>query len=65
MPKPSGCSRRWPRAAQVQQPLIKTFFASRFGMVADRFGVRLDGADKGNKRAPLPLQIEGEKTCDS
>lgn len=24
---------------QVQQPLIKTFFASRFGMVADRFGV--------------------------
>jgi PhnB protein len=24
---------------QVQQPLIKTFFASSFGMVADRFGV--------------------------
>jgi PhnB protein len=24
---------------QVQQPLIKTFFSSRFGMVADRFGV--------------------------
>ena len=24
---------------QVQQPLTKTFFASRFGMVADRFGV--------------------------
>lgn len=24
---------------QVQQPLIKTFFASKFGMVADRFGV--------------------------
>ena len=24
---------------QVQMPLIKTFFASRFGMVADRFGV--------------------------
>jgi PhnB protein len=24
---------------QVHQPLIKTFFASRFGMVADRFGV--------------------------
>ena len=23
----------------VQQPLIQTFFASRFGMVADRFGV--------------------------
>ena len=23
----------------VHQPLIKTFFASRFGMVADRFGV--------------------------
>jgi PhnB protein len=26
-------------SGQVQQPLIKTFFASRFGMVADRFGV--------------------------
>jgi PhnB protein len=24
---------------QVYQPLIKTFFSSRFGMVADRFGV--------------------------
>ena len=24
---------------QVQQPLTKTFFASRFGMVTDRFGV--------------------------
>jgi PhnB protein len=24
---------------QVQQPLIKTFFSERFGMVADRFGV--------------------------
>ena len=24
---------------QVQMPLTKTFFASRFGMVADRFGV--------------------------
>ena len=24
---------------KVQQPLIKTFFASRFGMVADKFGV--------------------------
>lgn len=24
---------------QVQMPLSKTFFASRFGMVADRFGV--------------------------
>jgi len=24
---------------QVQQPLIKTFFSSRFGVVADRFGV--------------------------
>ena len=23
----------------VQQPLISTFFSSRFGMVADRFGV--------------------------
>jgi PhnB protein len=23
----------------VQMPLTKTFFASRFGMVADRFGV--------------------------
>jgi PhnB protein len=24
---------------QVQMPLAKTFFSSRFGMVADRFGV--------------------------
>ena len=24
---------------KVQQPLIQTFFASRFGMVEDRFGV--------------------------
>ena len=24
---------------QIHQPLIKTFFSSRFGMVADRFGV--------------------------
>lgn len=24
---------------QVQQPLIKTFFSPRFGMVADRFGI--------------------------
>ena len=24
---------------QVQMPLDKTFFASRFGIVADRFGV--------------------------
>ena len=24
---------------QVQQPLIKTFFSSSFGVVADRFGV--------------------------
>jgi PhnB protein len=24
---------------QVQQPLIKTFFSSKFGVVADRFGV--------------------------
>jgi PhnB protein len=24
---------------QVQMPLSKTFFSSRFGMVADRFGV--------------------------
>jgi uncharacterized glyoxalase superfamily protein PhnB len=24
---------------QVQMPMVKTFFASRFGMVADKFGV--------------------------
>ena len=24
---------------QVQQPLVKTFFSPRFGMVADRFGI--------------------------
>lgn len=27
------------KGGQVQQPLTKTFFASRFGMVTDRFGV--------------------------
>jgi len=27
------------KGGQVQMPLAKTFFASRFGMVADRFGV--------------------------
>jgi PhnB protein len=27
------------REGKVQQPLIKTFFASSFGMVADKFGV--------------------------
>lgn len=27
------------QGGQVQQPLIKTFFASSFGMVADKFGV--------------------------
>ena len=27
------------QGGKVHQPLIKTFFASRFGMVADRFGV--------------------------
>jgi PhnB protein len=26
-------------SGQVQMPLTKTFFSSRFGMVADRFGV--------------------------
>lgn len=25
--------------AEVRQPLIKTFFSSSFGMLADRFGV--------------------------
>ena len=36
-------ARRWFEAlgdgGKVQQPLIKTFFSSSFGMVADRFGV--------------------------
>jgi PhnB protein len=30
---------RLAEGGQVQMPLAKTFFASRFGMVADRFGV--------------------------
>jgi PhnB protein len=38
-----GEAERWFAAlgdgGQVQQPLIKTFFSPRFGMVADRFGV--------------------------
>jgi PhnB protein len=36
-------ARRWFEAladgGKVQQPLVKTFFSSSFGMVADRFGV--------------------------
>jgi PhnB protein len=36
-------ARRWFDAlaagGEVRQPLIKTFFSSSFGMVADRFGV--------------------------
>ena len=36
-------ARRWFNAladgGKVQQPLVKTFFSSSFGMVADRFGV--------------------------
>ena len=27
------------KGGQIQQPLVKTFFASKFGMVADRFGI--------------------------
>lgn len=27
------------KGGQVQQPLVKTFFASKFGMVTDRFGI--------------------------
>jgi PhnB protein len=27
------------QGGQVQQPLVKTFFASKFGMVTDRFGI--------------------------
>ncbi len=50
---------------QVQMPLAKTFFSSRFGMVADRFGVpwmipwRLEAralsrpAGEGNRLSPL------------
>lgn len=30
---------RLAQGGQIQQPLIKTFFSSSFGMVADRFGV--------------------------
>ena len=27
------------KGGKVQQPLVKTFFASKFGMVADKFGI--------------------------
>ena len=27
------------KGGQVQQPLVKTFFASKFGMVTDKFGI--------------------------
>ena len=41
VPNDAEAERRFARLAdggQVQMPLTKTFFASRFGMVADRFG---------------------------
>jgi PhnB protein len=41
---------------KVQAPLTRTFFASRFGMVADRFGV-LDGLRGGLRTIPT---IRGE-----
>jgi PhnB protein len=42
VPNDAEAERRFASLAdggQVQMPLTKTFFASRFGMVADRFGV--------------------------
>ncbi|MFZ3328209.1 MAG: VOC family protein [Methylocella sp.] len=42
VPNDSETERRFASLAdggQVQMPLTKTFFSSRFGMVADRFGV--------------------------
>jgi PhnB protein len=42
VPDDAAAERRFAALAegrQVQMPLSKTFFASRFGMVADRFGV--------------------------
>jgi len=42
-PKGDAQARRWFEAladgGKVQQPLIKTFFSSSFGMVSDRFGL--------------------------
>jgi PhnB protein len=41
-PSDAEAERRFAALAEggkVQQPLVKTFFSSRFGMVADRFGV--------------------------
>jgi PhnB protein len=42
LPNPGEAERRFKALAeggQVQMPLSKTFFASSFGVVADRFGV--------------------------
>jgi PhnB protein len=43
VPTPAEAEKRFAMLAegggQVQQPLTETFFAQRFGMVADRFGV--------------------------
>jgi PhnB protein len=42
VPNDTEAERRFASLAdggQVQMPLTKTFFSSRFGMVADRFGV--------------------------
>jgi len=41
---------------EVRMPLGKTFFAPRFGMVSDRFGVTLDGGGRG-------LTLRGRREC--
>ena len=41
------------QGGQVSMPMGKTFFATRFGMVADKFGV-LDGAHPRSPRRRLP-----------
>ena len=39
MPRPRSSSPRWARAARFTCRSRETFFATRFGMVADKFGV--------------------------
>ena len=38
-PTPNASSARWREGGKVNMPLAKTFFSSRFGMLADKFGV--------------------------
>ena len=52
------------KGGQVQAPLAKTFFSPRFGMVADRFGVRwmviVPAEETGARRSKEPRRARAE-----